>query len=67
MSRRENHIQKDLFGESKTKNLRIQVKELDRMIASAMKKKEYQKAKELTDQQSEIIQELVNLSEEGIG
>lgn len=63
MKGRENFIQKDLFGESKIKNLRIQIKELDRMIAHAVKMKEYQKAKELTDKQSQIIQELVILNE----
>jgi len=59
-----NDLQEDLFGASKPKTLRLKVKELDHLITHAMKKKDYQKAKELTDLQSKIIQELVTLGEE---
>jgi hypothetical protein len=55
--------QEELFGESKVKELTRKVKELDSGIAGAMKKKDFARAKSLTDQQSNLLKELVDLGE----
>jgi hypothetical protein len=55
--------QEELFGASKEKELTARVKELDSEIARAMKKKDFTKAKSLTDQQSRLLKELVDLGE----
>jgi hypothetical protein len=55
--------QEELFGASKVKDLTRKVKELDSEIAKAMKKKDFAGAKSLTDQQSKLLKELVDLGE----
>jgi len=52
-------IQEDLFESSRSLELRRQIQELDRLIAREMKKKQFEKAKELTQKQESLIQELV--------
>lgn len=56
--------QGDLFDTPKPQELRRRVRELDSMIAKALKKNEYETAKSLTDQQKELIQQLVDRGEE---
>ncbi len=56
-------VQEDLFESSRFQELRRRVKELDLLIARALRKSDYVRAKELTDQQSKVIQELVALGE----
>ena len=55
--------QEELFGASRVKDLTRKVKELDPEIAAAMKKKDFARAKSLTDQQSNLLKELVDLGE----
>ncbi len=55
--------QEELFGTDKAQYLKQRVKELDADIAKAMKGKDFAKAKRLTDQQSGMLQELLNLGE----
>ncbi len=43
--------------------LRRRVRELDKLILRALKHDNYERAKELTEQQKSIIQELVNLGD----
>lgn len=57
------YSQGDLFGTSRIKELQDRVKELDRLIALAMKKNRYTEAKSYTEEQEKIIQELVQLGE----
>jgi len=56
-------IQEDLFESSRFQELRRRVRELDLLIARALKKSDYDQAKEFTDQQAKIIQELVVLGD----
>jgi len=56
-------IQEDLFESSRFQELRRRVRELDLLIARALKKSDYDQAKEFTDQQAQIIQELVALGD----
>jgi len=56
-------VQEDLFESSRLQELRRRVKELDLLIARALRKSDYVRAKELTNQQSKVIQELVALGE----
>ena len=44
MKKRRYAVQRNLFGETKTKELQHQVKELDAEINKALKYKDYQKA-----------------------
>jgi uncharacterized membrane protein (DUF106 family) len=55
--------QEELFGASKINELRRDVKELDGEITKALKKKDYAKAKSLTDRQSQMLKELLDLGE----
>lgn len=55
--------QEELFGASREKELTRGVKELDSEIARAMKKKDFTRAKSLTDQQSALLKELIDLGE----
>ena len=59
-------IQEDLFESSKIPELRRRVRELDTLISRALKQANYDRAKELTEQQKAIIQELVEMGEADI-
>lgn len=56
-------VQVNLFGVSKSEELEHRVKELDESIDLALKRNEYSRAKELTDEQKKVIQELVQMGE----
>lgn len=56
-------IQEDLFESSRVPELRRRVRELDTLISRALKQANYERAKELTEQQKAIIQELVELGD----
>ncbi len=58
--------QGDLFETPQPQELRRRVRELDALISKALKKGEYDKAKDLTEQQKKLIQELVDSGEEPI-
>jgi hypothetical protein len=55
--------QEELFGSSKVQNLKRKVKELDAEIGTAVRKKDFTKAKTLTAQQSNLLKELIDLGE----
>jgi uncharacterized membrane protein (DUF106 family) len=55
--------QEELFGADKTQELKNTIKELDSAIAKALKAKDFAKAKSLTEQQSRLLQELVEMNE----
>ena len=59
--------QENLFGSSRSREMWSRVKELDTLIARALKENDYDRAKKLTDQQARLIQELVVLGESGVG
>ena len=63
MKRRRNAKQVDLFDAPKSLELKERVRELDRQIAGALKGNDYDKAKELTQEQEGLIQELVKMGE----
>ena len=56
-------IQKDLFGSSKSQELRMRVRELDVMIKRALKDSKYNEARAMTEEQEQIIKELVAIDE----
>ena len=56
-------FQEDLFESSGPKELKRQVRELDDLIARALKENNYKRAKELTTRQETIIRELVRMGE----
>ena len=56
-------VQEDLFGLPPNDILKNRIKELDRMIAKAIKGSDYQKAKELNTIQEKLIQELVAIGD----
>jgi uncharacterized membrane protein (DUF106 family) len=56
-------VQEELFGASRIQNLKRRVKELDSEISRAMKKKDFAGAKKLTDQQSGLLKEMLDLRE----
>ena len=55
--------QKELFGLSRIQELQERIQELDISIAKALKNNHYDKAKLMSDEQKDIIQELVELGE----
>ena len=59
-------VQEDLFDVSKPQSLRRRIRELDRLIAKAMKRNDYEQAKSLTEEQKRFIQELVAMGETNI-
>ncbi len=63
MKKNRDAVQRDLF-EKPEEDLRRKVRELDRLIAGALKRKEYDKAKSLTSRQEELIRTLVENTEE---
>jgi len=58
-------IQEDLFESSTVKRLRSRVRELDALIAQAVKTDNYGRAKGLAEEQKNLLQELVALGEDG--
>jgi len=58
-------IQEDLFESSTVKRLRSRVRELDALIAQAVKTDNYDRAKGLAEEQKNLLQELVALGEDG--
>ncbi len=65
MKSRTNKQQGDLFGLPEIETLRNEIQELDEAIAKAIKADNYNKAKELTEIQEQLIQRLVDLGEDG--
>lgn len=63
MKRQRNRQQVDLFDAPKSLEIKERVRDLDRQISSALKKNEYDKAKEMTKEQEDLIQELVKMGE----
>ena len=59
MSPKKQTIQVELFGLSEAENTKQQIRELDQLIAKAVKQKNYPKAKELTERQEKLLQLLV--------
>lgn len=59
--------QKELFGSSRIQELQERIHELDVSIAEALKTNRYDRAKVLSDEQKDIIQELVELGESESG
>jgi hypothetical protein len=59
MNPRKQAIQGELFGLSEVEHVRQQIRELDSLIAKAVKQKEFLKAKELTEKQEALLQKLV--------
>ena len=53
-------VQQELFGTGRIQGLKRKVKELDGAISKALKQKDFAKAKDLTDQQSKILKELLD-------
>ena len=62
MPRRGHHVQEDLF-QSSGDDVRRRVRELDSKIASALKKKKFDEARKLSDEQKKLIRQLVENSE----
>lgn len=54
-------IQEELFEKDRIEKLRQKIKELDREIANALKEKNFTHAKALTMQQSQLLQELMDM------
>jgi hypothetical protein len=63
MSPRRHDGQADLFHTSRPRELQSRVKELDRLIARAIKSGDFHRARALTEEQKMLIQELVQLRE----
>ena len=63
MKRQRNRQQVDLFDAPKSLEIKERVRELDRQISGALKKNDYDKAKEMTKEQEGLIQELVKMGE----
>ena len=63
MRRNSISIQKDLFDSSKSQELQMRVRELDVMIKQALKDSKYNEARALTEEQEQIIKELVATGE----
>jgi len=63
MTARKNRLQEDLFEESQIHDLGNRVKELDVLIARALKEHDYAKAREWTQEQEQIIRQLVEMGE----
>lgn len=61
--RSRSHFQQDLFGNSEPDNIRQRIRELDKEIASAMRKQDFKGAKSKTDEQAGLIKQLVEMGE----
>jgi hypothetical protein len=55
--------QQELFDASSSEKIRHRVKELDVEIEKAMKRKDFTRARSLTDQQSGLLKELLDSGE----
>ena len=66
MRSRKNHRQESLFEVPRIQELRNRVRELDAAIASALKRRDYSEARELTQEQERIIQQLVDMGESDV-
>lgn len=64
MSRRSSPLQGDLFISPDEQNPALRVKELDKLIAAALKEGRYDLARKLTTEQEHLIQHLVGGSDE---
>jgi hypothetical protein len=58
-------VQENLFETTGPRQMRRRVKELDMLISRAMKQDRYDQARELTQQQADIIRKLVEIGEGG--
>ncbi|GEM_PF-817798 len=58
--------QQDLFGVSKSSALKERVRELDRLIKRALRKKNFESANEFIREQERIIRELVDIGDKEI-
>lgn len=58
-------VQENLFEVTGPRQMRRRVKELDVLISRAMKQDKYDQARDLTQQQADIIRKLVELGEGG--
>lgn len=58
-------VQESLFEITGPRKMRRRVKELDVLISRAMKQDKYDQARELTQQQADIIRKLVEIGEGG--
>ncbi len=56
-------VQEELFGLSKMENIKQQIRDLDRLISKALKQKEYAKARDLTEKQELLLQQMVDKKE----
>ena len=62
---RSNHSrnQGNLFEQSSLELLKIQVKELDKQISTALKRSDFSKAKQLTDKQALLLNQLLEFGD----
>lgn len=63
MRKNSGSIQKDLFDSSKSQELQMRVRELDVMIKRALKDSKFNEARALTEEQEQIIKQLVAADE----
>ena len=63
MKRRNRSEQENLFGLPELETLKRRIKELDLQISKALKQNDYTRAKQLTDQQAELLQAMVENGE----
>jgi hypothetical protein len=63
MRRRRKEFQEDLFESSETQEMHRRVRELDTLIAKAVKAKNFDDAKALTDQQEQLLQKLMKMGD----
>ena len=64
MSRHSRSLQGDLFVSPEDENPAVRVKQLDKLIAGALKKGDYELARKLTREQENLIQSLVSRDDE---
>ena len=57
-------VQESLFEVAGPRQMRRRVKELDVLISRAMKQDRYDQARELTQQQADILRKLMEISED---
>lgn len=56
-------FQQDLFGNPEPENIRQRIRELDKEIAVALRKQDFDGAKQKTEEQAELIRQLVEMGE----
>ncbi|MCK5146943.1 hypothetical protein KAR48_09310 [bacterium] len=64
MRRKRSAGQGDLFAVTNQQDTQNRIRELDKLIASALKKNDYQAAKNLTQEQEILIQKMVESGDE---